>query len=228
MTHKDRILVVDDETPIRRLLKVSLEGNGFEFVEAASGAEALTQAAQWRPACILLDLGLPDLDGVAVLRRLREWYERPILILSARTEEAQIIEGLDAGGDDYVTKPFQVGELLARLRVALRRANATGSEPFFEAGRLRVDRATRRVFAADVEVRLTSTEYELLVALVRNAGKVLTHRQLLKEVWGPGSVEQTQYLRVYVNHLRQKIEENPQEPKLLITEPGVGYRLTYG
>ncbi|MCA2959533.1 MAG: response regulator [Silvanigrellales bacterium] len=225
MTTKERILVVDDEAPIRRLLNVSLESHGFEFHEAATGSEGLAKAAQWRPGLILLDLGLPDGDGVTFLARFREWYAAPILILSARHDESQIIGALDAGANDYVTKPFQVGELLARVRVALRHARGNAAHPVFEAGRLKVDLASRRVFVNGVETRFTSTEYELLRVLVRNAGRVLTHRQILQEVWGPRATEQTQYLRVYMNHLRQKIEESPQAPVLLTTEPGVGYRL---
>ena len=225
MTTKESILVIEDEAPLRRLLHVSLESHGFDSIEAATGAEGLDAAAQIRPALILLDLGLPDGDGVTFLLRFREWYVLPILILSARSDEAQIIAALDAGADDYVTKPFQVGELLARIRVALRHARGNAALPIFEAGRLKVDLATRRVHVAGIETRFTGTEYELLRLFVRNAGRVLTHRQILREVWGPASTEQTQYLRVYVNHLRQKIEENPQTPVLLKTGPGVGYRL---
>jgi len=224
-----KVLIVDDELQIRRLLRVALDPLGFEVIEASNGEDALQLAAQWSPCFVLLDLGLPGMDGIDVLRRLREWYDRPVLILSVRDEETQIVEALDTGADDYLTKPFQVNELLARIRVSLRNhARGAASEPVFELGRLRVDLSARRVCVAGAEIHLTTTEYDVLRYLVRHAGKVLTHGQILREVWGKRSAEQTQYLRVYVNHLRQKIEENPQTPKILITEPGIGYRIAIG
>jgi two-component system KDP operon response regulator KdpE len=219
------VLVVDDEPQVRRFLRASLPDQGYRLIEATNGAEALRDAATRGPDAILLDLGLPDLDGVEVTRRLREWSTVPIVVLSARGQESDKIEALDAGADDYLTKPFGIGELLARLRVALRHATRTPGEAVFEHGDLRVDLATQRVFARAQEVRLTRTEYRLLAQLVKHAGKVLTHRQLLKEVWGPGSVGESHYLRVYMGQLRHKLEEDPARPRHLVTEIGVGYRL---
>jgi two-component system, OmpR family, KDP operon response regulator KdpE len=221
------ILVVDDEPQVRRFLRASLPTQGYRLVEAETGADALREASTRGPDAVLLDLGLPDLDGVEVTRRIREWSAVPIVVLSARGQESDKIEALDAGADDYLTKPFGIGELLARLRVALRHANrAAGSEePVFEHGDLRVDLATQRVFSRGQEVRLTRTEYRLLALLVKHAGKVMTHRQLLKDVWGPGSVNESHYLRVYMGQLRHKLEKDPARPRHLVTEIGVGYRL---
>jgi two-component system KDP operon response regulator KdpE len=221
------VLVVDDEPQVRRFLRASLPHQGYRVIEATTGEEALREAATRAPDAVLLDLGLPDLDGVEVTRRLREWSTVPIVVLSARGQEGDKIEALDAGADDYLTKPFGIGELLARLRVALRHAHRAGTpgESVFESGDLRVDLATQRVFAREQEVRLTRTEYRLLALLVKHAGKVLTHRQLLKEVWGPGSVNESHYLRVYMGQLRHKLEADPARPRHLVTEIGVGYRL---
>jgi two-component system KDP operon response regulator KdpE len=221
------VLVVDDEPQVRRFLRASLPHQGYRLVEATTGEEALREASTRGPDAILLDLGLPDLDGVEVTRRLREWSAVPIVVLSARGQERDKIEALDAGADDYLTKPFGIGELLARLRVALRHSSRAGAsdEPVFEHGDLRVDLSTQRVFSRGQEVRLTRTEYRLLAQLVKHAGKVLTHRQLLKEVWGPGSVNESHYLRVYMGQLRHKLEEDPARPRHLVTEIGVGYRL---
>ena len=221
------VLVVDDEPQLRRFLRASLPTRGYRLIEAASGAEALTQAAARTPDLVLLDLGLPDLDGVEVTRRLREWSAVPILVLSARDQEIDKVRALDAGADDYLTKPFGTEELLARMRVALRHAvSGTGpDEPVVRVGELKVDLGTRRVSMGDREVRLTRTEYRLLSLLARSAGKVLTHRHLLKEVWGPNAVGQTHYLRVYMGQLRHKIEADPAQPRYLLTETGVGYRL---
>jgi two-component system KDP operon response regulator KdpE len=221
------VLVVDDEPQVRRFLRASLPHQGYRLIEAETGEAALREASMRSPDAILLDLGLPDLDGVEVTRRLREWSTVPSVVLSARGQETDKIEALDAGADDYLTKPFGIGELLARLRVALRhasRAGATG-EPVFEHGDLKVDLGTQRVFSRGEEVRLTRTEYRLLALLVKHAGKVLTHRQLLKDVWGPGSVNESHYLRVYMGQLRHKLEEDPARPRHLVTEIGVGYRL---
>lgn len=222
-----RILVIDDEAPIRKFLRISLESAGFAPAEAESAEQGLREAATSPPDAVILDLGLPDADGLDVIRRLREWTTVPIIVLSARGRESDKIAALDGGADDYLTKPFGAGELLARLRVALRHAARTtaSAEPVFAVGAMRVDLAARRVVVEDREVHLTPTEYRLLATLIRNAGKVVTHRQLLKEVWGPGSVEENQYLRVYLGQLRRKIELDPTRPSYLLTEPGVGYRL---
>jgi two-component system KDP operon response regulator KdpE len=220
------VLVVDDEPQLRRFLRATLPAHGYRIVEAETAAQALQEAASRSPDLILLDLGLPDLDGVEVTRRLREWSATPIVVLSARDQEHDKIEALDAGADDYLTKPFGTGELLARMRVALRHAaGPEDGEPVFEHEGLKVDLGTRRVFVAEREVRLTRTEYRLLALLVKHAGKVVTHRQLLKEVWGPGSVDHTHYLRVYMGQLRHKLEADPARPRHLQTETGVGYRL---
>jgi two-component system KDP operon response regulator KdpE len=223
-----RILLIEDEQEIRRFLRVSLAAQGCKLVECGTGNEGVLAAASEPPDAIILDLGLPDIDGMEVLRRIREWSRVPIIVLSARGQEQQKVEALDAGADDYLTKPFGVGELLARLRVALRHAAADPSSAQvseYRSGSLRVDFARRQVFVADREVHLTPTEYRLLAMLVRHAGKVVTHRQLLKEVWGPENVWETHYLRVYMNQLRHKLERDPQRPVFLLTEPGVGYRL---
>lgn len=222
---KPLVLVVDDEPQIRRLLIVTLEANGFRVLAAENGNQALTLAAQHRPAIVVLDLGLSDLPGQEVLRRLREWTNVPVVILSVQDDEMGKVAALDSGADDYVTKPFNTAELLARLRVALRHAARPEGDTAFHSGHLVVDLASRRVTVRGTEVSLTVTEYNLLRLLVRHAGKVLTHRQLLTEVWGPSAVEQTHYLRVYVAHLREKLEADPAAPKLILTEPGVGYRL---
>lgn len=222
---KPTVLVIDDELQIRRLLRVSLEGNGYRVIEAASGQEGLTMAAQHPPDTVLLDLGLPDMDGVTVLKRLREWSRVPVVILSVREREEDKVAALDNGADDYVTKPFSTAELLARVRVAQRHASPASDNPMFRSGDLEVDLNARVVKLKGREVKLTGTEYSLLRLFVQHAGKVLTHRQILKEVWGPNAVEQTHYLRVYMAHLREKLESDPGAPRLLSTEPGVGYRL---
>lgn len=219
-------LVIDDEVQIRRLVKISLEANGYKVFEAASGQEGLAEAAQRRPDVVVLDLGLPDMDGVAVLKRLREWSNVPVIVLSVRDREDDKIAALDHGADDYLTKPFGTGELLARLRVAQRHAQPPLDQAVFQAGNLTVDLTSRAVNVKGKPIKLTATEYALLQLFVRHAGKVLTHRQILKEVWGPNYTEQTHYLRVYMAHLREKIEEDPSQPELLVTESGVGYRLT--
>jgi two-component system KDP operon response regulator KdpE len=222
---KPLALVIDDELQIRRLLRVCLEANGYRVAEAATGQEGLVEAAQRRPDVLILDLGLPDLDGVTVLKRLREWSRTPVVVLSVRDREEEKVAALDNGADDYVTKPFSTGELLARLRVAQRHSTPAAESTAFRSGQLEVDLAARVVRAGGKEVKLTATEYSLLRLFVQHAGKVLTHQQILREVWGPNYVEQTHYLRVYMAHLREKLEANPAQPELLITEPGVGYRL---
>jgi len=210
---------------MRRLLRVCLEANGYRVQEAATGAEGITEAAQRPPDLVILDLGLPDMEGIAVLRRLREWSRVPVVVLSVRDREEDKVEALDNGADDYVTKPFSSGELLARLRVAQRHAAPSSETTVFRSAQLEVDLAARVVRLKGNEVKLTATEYSLLRFFIRHAGKVLTHRQILSEVWGPNYVEQTHYLRVYLAHLREKLEAKPAQPELLITEPGVGYRL---
>jgi two-component system, OmpR family, KDP operon response regulator KdpE len=221
------VLVIEDEPPIRRFLRPTLASQGYRLVESETGEDGLLQAATRQPDLVILDLGLPDMDGLQVIRRLREWTAVPIIVLSARGAESDKVAALDAGADDYVAKPFAVGELLARARVALRHAALARqpAESTFEVQNLRVDLARRRVWLGEVEVRLTPIEYRLLTVLVRHAGKVLTHRQLLQEVWGPGQVEQTHYLRVHMANLRRKLEADPARPRFLRTEPGVGYRL---
>jgi two-component system KDP operon response regulator KdpE len=222
---KSTALVIDDELQMRRLLRVCLEANGYRVLEAATGMEGIAEAAQHPPDVVIIDLGLPDMEGVAVLKRLREWSRVPVVVLSVRDREEDKIAALDNGADDYVTKPFSSGELLARLRVAQRHAAPSSETTVFRSGQLEVDLAARVVKLKNKEVKLTATEYSLLRLFVQHAGKVLTHRQILRDVWGPNYVEQTHYLRVYLAHLREKLEANPAQPELLITEPGVGYRL---
>jgi len=222
------ILLIEDEPQMRRFLRTALDANDYRLVEAETAKEGLAHATSRNPDVILLDLGLPDRDGLQVTRELREWTATPIIVLSARGREEDKVKALDLGADDYLTKPFGVDELLARIRVALRHsAMPPGAppEPVFEVGELRVDLAARRVWRAGEEVHLTPTEYKLLTTLVRHAGKVLTHRQLLKDVWGATYANQSHYVRVYMAQLRQKIEADPARPRLLLTEPGVGYRL---
>lgn len=220
------VLIIEDEAPVRRFLRAALEARDYRIVETDTAREGLAQAAGRNPDVILLDLGLPDGDGLDVTRRLREWSQTPVIVISARGREQDKVAALDAGADDYLTKPFSVEELLARIRVALRHA-ASGdvSEPMFEQGDLRVDLAARVVTVAGVEVHLTPTEYRLLAALIKHAGKVQTHRHLLGEVWGAHTTTTTQALRVYMNQLRHKVEKEPARPRMIITEPGVGYRL---
>jgi two-component system, OmpR family, KDP operon response regulator KdpE len=216
------------EAPIRRFLRSSLAAEGYRLAEAETGQQALRMATQQRPDLVILDLGLPDMDGQEVLQQLRQWLQAPIIILSARDQERQKVAALDCGADDYVAKPFHTGELLACIRVALRHSARVGTEresSAFAQGELRVDLAARRVFVRDVEVHLTPIEYKLLTTLVRNAGKVLTHRYLLQEVWGPGHGHETHYLRVFMANLRRKIERDAARPQYLLTEQGVGYRL---
>ncbi len=217
-------LIIDDEVQIRRLLRVVLEGEGYQVHEAETGQQGLMEIASRRPAIILLDLGLPDLDGLEVLKRLREWSEAPVLVLSVRDDEQGKVAALDAGAEDYVTKPFSTPELLARLRAAQRKTRPEEETAIFKSGDLIVDLTARVVTRAGREIKLTATEYALLRLFVRHAGRVITHRHILREVWGPKSEEHRQYLRVYVTHLRQKIERDPTAPELIRTEPGIGYR----
>ena len=223
-----KILVIEDEPPLQKFLRITLESQNYDVIIATRGEEALRHAATAQPDLIVLDLGLPDIDGIELTRRLREWSAIPIIVVSARGKEQDKVMALDAGADDYLTKPFGVGELLARVRVALRHlavAKPQTGEPVFELEGLHVDLARREVKVRDRLVHLTPNEFKLLSVLVKNAGRVLTHSHLLKEVWGPGSSEETHYLRVYMNQLRQKLEPDASRPKHLLTEPGVGYRL---
>ena len=222
---KPLVLIVDDEPQIQRLLRVTLEANGYRVFDAATGSDGIAQAAQRRPDAVLLDLGLPDLEGLEVLKRLREWSRVPVIILSVRDREDDKVAALDAGADDYVTKPFNSAELLARLRAVLRHVQPQGADAIFRTGELEVDLSARVVRKRGQEIKLTPIEYALLRLFVTHAGKVLTHRQLLTEVWGPKAVEQTHYLRVHIAHLREKLEANPAQPEHFITEPGVGYRM---
>ena len=222
------VVLIEDEPQIRRFLRAALTGHGYRLFEAGSGEDGLIEAATRQPDLVILDLGLPDLDGLGVLARLREWTSVPVIVLSARGQERDKIAALDGGADDYVSKPFSVGELLARMRAALRRRDQLGegaAATTFVVGDLSVDLARRHVLVGDKEIHLTPIEYKLLTTLIRHAGKVLTHRQLLKEVWGPAHTEDSQNLRFYVAQLRRKLEAIPARPRYLLTEPGVGYRL---
>ena len=226
MTGKNRVLIVDDEPAILRFLKPALEASGYEIATAGTVADATKRIAADVPDIVVLDLGLPDGDGKDVIRRVREWSDVPIVVLSAREREVEKIEALDLGADDFVNKPFGVGELLARMRTALRhRMRRKAETPLLKVGDLEVDSLRHRASRAGAEIKLTPKEFELLSFLARHAGKVLTHRQILTAVWGPAHTEDTQYLRVYIGQLRQKFEENPEDPRLIVTESGIGYRI---
>jgi two-component system KDP operon response regulator KdpE len=224
MNLPETILVIDDEVQIRRLLEITLSSNGFKISESGNGKDGLIAAATHHPALIILDLGLPDTDGIEFLKKLREWYQKPIIILSVRNSEDDIINALDNGANDYLTKPFRTGELLARIRVALRPNLGNEDDPNLTFGQLTIDLANHIARKNDTILKLTSTEFSLLALLSKNAGRVLTHQTILKEIWGFGYIEQTQILRVFVAQLRKKIEDDPGKPTLLITESGIGYR----
>jgi two-component system, OmpR family, KDP operon response regulator KdpE len=219
-----RILVIDDEAAIRRLLKISLEAEGYVFLEAADGQQGLVMASTQRPELVILDLGLPDNDGLIILKRLREWSAVPVIVLTVRDSDAEKVALLDAGADDYLTKPFSVPELLARARVALRHAGPAEDAAVIRSGRVEIDLAARSVTIAGKQIKLTATEYDILRLLARHAGRVVTQSQMLKEIWGPHAADQSQYLRVYISQLRKKLEHDPSRPELILTEPAVGYR----
>jgi two-component system, OmpR family, KDP operon response regulator KdpE len=228
--YEDIILLIEDDVQMRRFLRIAIENEQYRLLEADTAKAGLTIAASWNPVIVLLDLGLPDMEGIEVIKRLREWSKVPVIIISARDQEHDKVRALDAGADDYLTKPFGVGELLARIRVAIRHKmfRESGQEECeFVAENLHIDYSRRQVFLDNVEIHLTPIEYRLLTVLTQHAGKVLTHRQLLKEVWGPSHVDQSQYLRVYMTQLRHKIEKEPARPRFLINEPGIGYRFKY-
>ncbi len=220
-----RILVIDDETAIRRFLRISLEAEGYEVLDAETGRGGVSMAASHMPQLVILDLSLPDIDGEMVLKEIRQWSTAPVIVLTVRDAERDKVRLLDAGADDYLTKPFSVPELLARVRVALRRNLPAANEPVFRNGFLEIDLVDRIVKCGGKQVKLTVLEFNLLALLARHAGKLITQRQLLKEIWGPAAVEHTQYLRVYMGQLRKKLEPDPARPILLLTEPGIGYRM---
>ncbi|RMD48095.1 MAG: response regulator [Candidatus Thermofonsia bacterium] len=223
--NKTKILIVDDENAIRRFLRTSLTAHGYDVFEAANGEDAIFQAVNVQPDILILDLGLPGISGLEVIKRIREWSDVPIIVLSVKERDADKIEVLDAGADDYLTKPFSMGELTARIRVALRHSQKVEQDPVFRSGQLKVDLAARMVTKNGEEVQLTPTEYDLLRVLIQYAGKVLTHQQLLREVRGVGYQTETHLLRVHMSNLRRKIEDDPTAPQYIMTEPGVGYRL---
>lgn len=224
MNTPETILVIDDEVQIRRLLEITLTANGFRIHEATTGKDGLVAAATYNPALVILDLGLPDRDGIEILKALREWYKKPVIILSVRNSEEDIISALDCGANDYLSKPFRTGELLARMRVALRHNSDNEDTPELIFKDLTIDLANHIARKKGEILKLTSTEFSLLALLARNAGRVLTHQAILREIWGFGYIGQTQYLRVFVAQLRKKIEDDPSKPELLITESGIGYR----
>ena len=221
---QENILIIDDEVQIRRLLEITLSANGYKVSEASTGKEGLVLAATGHPFLIILDLGLPDTDGLEILKKLREWYQKPILILSVRSSEDDIIKALDNGANDYLTKPFRTGELLARIRVAIRQSQDLSDNPILKFGSLTIDLNNHIAQKYNEIIKLTSTEFSLLALLAKNEGRVLTHQNILKEIWGMGYITQTQYLRVFIAQLRKKLEDDPAKPKLLITESGIGYR----
>lgn len=224
MNENETILVIDDELQIRRLLDITLSANGYKIIHSASGKEGLVDAATFHPSLIILDLGLPDIDGHEILKKLREWYSKPVIVLSVRDSEKDIIMALDNGANDYLTKPFRSGELLARIRVSLRSVSEKSDSNILEIGSLVIDLANHSAKKSDELVKLTTTEFSILRLFAKNRGRVLTHQYILKEIWGYGYIEQTQYLRVFIAQLRKKIENNPSKPEVIITVSGIGYR----
>ncbi|MCK9422011.1 MAG: response regulator [Bacteroidales bacterium] len=227
MTNAGNILIIDDEVQIRRLLEITLSANGYKVSEASTGKEGIALAASLQPVLIILDLGLPDTEGLDIIKTLREWYRKPIIILSVRNSEEDIVKALDNGANDYLTKPFRTGELLARIRVAIRQSQGISDNPILEFGSLTVDLTNHTARKNNEIIKLTSTEFSLLALLAKNEGRVLTHQYILKEVWGMGYIEQTQYLRVFIAQLRKKLEDDPAKPRLFNTESGIGYRFGY-
>ncbi|MDF2563628.1 MAG: kdpE 3 [Massilibacillus sp.] len=225
MVNGMRVLVVDDEAQIRRLLRVALNAHGYEVEEVGTGGEGIVRATMFKPDLLIVDLGLPDMDGKLVVKEIREWSNAPIIVLTARDQEQEKIDALDLGADDYVTKPFSTGELLARMRVCLRRTVAKEEDAVIQCGKLTVDIVKRKVTVEDKDIKLTPTEYDIVKVMAQNAGRVLTHKQLLKAVWGNQYNEDTHYIRVYIGQIRRKLEKNPTQPQYIITESGVGYRL---
>jgi len=225
MSEKQSILIIDDELQIRRFLRFSLEANDYNVIESPNGKDGLYQAAMQRPDLIILDLGLPDIDGKEVLQQIRQWNKTPVIVLSVRNDEHEKVTCFDLGADDYVTKPFSTMELCARLKVALRHANKDIKEPVFVNGPLSVDLVNRNVKVNNQLIALSPTEYDLLIYFVKNVGKVLTHRMIMKEIWGPHRTEESHYLRVYMRQIRRKLESDPSQPTIFVTEPGVGYRM---
>lgn len=222
---RNRVLIIDDEAPIRKFLRVSLTAHDFEVSEAATGREGISHTARYKPDLVLVDLGLPDMDGKQVIRELREWTQVPIIVLSVREQEQEKIAALDAGADDYVTKPFGIGELMARIRVSLRRALTAENEPILTCGELAIDLNLRRATKRGQDLKLTPNEYEILKTLMKHAGRVLTHKQILQAVWGNEPGVETHYIRVYMSQLRRKIEDDTSRPRYIATESGVGYRM---
>lgn len=224
MIENDTILIIDDELQIRRLLEITLSANGYKIIQSINGKDGLVDAATHHPSMIILDLGLPDIDGQEILKKLREWYYKPVIVLSVRNLEEDIIKALDNGANDYLTKPFRTGELLARIRAASRATDNKADEAFLASGTISIDIVSHVVRKNNEILKLTATEFSLLYLLIKNRGRVLTHQYILKEVWGYGYLEQTQYLRVFIAQLRKKVEDDPSKPKILITESGIGYR----
>jgi two-component system KDP operon response regulator KdpE len=222
--NNETILIIDDEKQIRRLLEITLSANGYNILQSANGKEGLIDLATHNPSLIIIDLGLPDIDGQELLKKIREWYYKPVIVLTVRNSEEEIIKALDNGANDYLTKPFRSGELLARIRAALRSGEKNNELPLMEFGSLIINGLNHTVKKNDVILKLTSTEFSLLFLLAKNHGRVLTHQHILKEIWGFGYVNQTQYLRVFIAQLRKKIEDNPSKPVFILTESGIGYR----
>ncbi len=227
MAIKNTIVIIDDEAQIRKVLSIPLESSGYKIIEEATAQDGIVRVATSHPQLVVLDIGLPDMDGFSVIKELRAWTNLPIIILSVRNSEEDIVKALDLGADDYITKPFNTSELIARIKANIRRSQEVQGESVFANGNLKIDFTAHVVYKKEEEIKLTNIEYLLLALFFKNAGKVLTHNYILKEVWGPSSTENSQYLRVFIGQLRKKIEDNPSSPKYIVTESGVGYRMKY-